>query len=637
MYKFYFSLKSFLTVFITFFLFFGIIFPVIKHFFPHFFEFRQVEIIFFICLFFLVTMLWFFIANRRIKTDQDEVDELKLETTGARVSVLPSLSVAVIFFLIYLLIAFWGTRSNFVVVDIFNNYKEFGYHLSAVFRFIHGSYPWIDFSYSYGFYQIFLTSLIWDLIHSADAIIYVLILMNLSAVLIFVFTLRRDCKKTLFFSGIILLFIYLIPFFPTSFYGGIHANWLRYLSPALLVLVFPCGKYIQSKTLLWGFCAGAIFFIAPELLLFLVVAIPISVAYLIKSNNFKNLKFYLLGLIFSSIPLVILMDFNDFTFERLIAIFNNIYLQAKLIIHYDLFTLEIPNLLFSFKDFLFSPSFGQVKNLYFDALYFMPLFIVVWLSGLLFITKRRKDAWYKIFILLIAIFVIFIKSLGYTSLGYAFLSIPLIILAVSITFSNLKADGPKTSNIFSNNLFAPLFLFFLIFPVSLYSLQQQYLPCLFNQGWSCGEFKIKSLERKMIVPLESAGSIQRYYESDTFNFLEVVNFLRAFRNDRILVLNDLSILYYYIDYVPDYKFLSYSLYNIEEDMESIDSTENVDVIVLSHEQDWNWINKDIQSHLPNIFLDLKKRYIFIDSCGPFDFYLNRDVYNEDVGDEYLNC
>lgn len=583
---------------------------------------KKYEFYIFLVIFAVFQLLWLFITNRRslLWTENNE-------NADANINGILFYSSLLFFLASYFLIAYFGAVSSFITVELFGVYKEFGLHIDALNRIINGNYPWLDFTYPYGFLPVYLSYLLWGIgIHNTNSILYIYLFLNIIAVLLFLFLLKKYSNKRIFLFSSASFLIYLLPSFLQSFNeGGFHNNWLRYLSSLILILLFPEGKFIKVKAFLSGMSLVGIFLIAPEMLIFVAFSLLLFLLFYLYNNaEIKSLLFIFCGIITALIVFLLILPHDNFVmiFKN---IYQNVFYQAKIILNNGILSNKIPNLLTDIGLFLKSPSVGVLKDIYSDLIFYFPPVVLAWMSGIIY--KNRREALYaiKLSLFWIAIFSAYLKAMGASSLGYALLCTPLIILALAFIYKNHKVANWK--------IFVLIFLF--VFMPSLLQIQQRYLPCLISRGYACEYLKAKRNIDKTIIPLSSASNLQYFYKDEVDDFMKIINFLDIYGSGNFLVLSDMTSLYYFSKTINISKIMLPSLYYDKEDIKIFDNLKDENIVLVSP-MDYNYVRFDARHKFPTIFSKLIKDYKMTGSCGPFDFYLKNSLIDGKASD-YLIC
>lgn len=517
----------------------------------------------------------------------------------------------VLLVIIYLVAAFIGVSTNFFTIDLFGTYKEFGHHLDALIRFEHGSYPWLDFAYPYGFYSVLLARVILSIVHSADSILLADIILNIISLSIVVWSLKNNGNKRSIIFGSLLLLIYLSPDFFTSFYNsGLHSTWFRYISPLLFIIFFPEDRCDKFRIFLWGFSSVLISFFAPELAPLTLFALIFASCYLFRKFNRQSLSYYWLGSALAFLPF---MYFWASSPVSVATIFGNIYYQVQFIVNYNQLTAPLLNPLVCLKNLILSQSLQNVKTTFFSVLYYLPVSIIIWQVGYLYINRINKNVyWFKVLFISVAIFVINLKFLGLSSIGYALLSIPISIVGITIIYRDRRPSG--------------VLLIILVFVglASLYSMQQRYFPCLSSpNGDACIFQSEHKNDPKKAISLNGASIVQKYHHSQVADFEELVNYLNRYDSDRVLILADLTSLYFFLDANPTYRIMLPSLYFSKDDFEEIRSKlHEADAVVLP-EPGYNFVDADYLNKIIDIYPGFETEFSLQVQFGPLLVYGRR--------------
>lgn len=508
----------------------------------------------------------------------------------------------------------WGAESSWVPADIFNEHKEFGLHLDALARMNHGAYPWLDFAYPYGLYPITAAWLLWQLTRDSGALLYVGAFMNICAIALFWAAMRRVASTKYARLGYIWLLAYLSSSMIFSVYQGLQANWLRYLSPLLIIATWPAtGKIKPLRVVLFGLATGLIFFIAPELSPFVAASMLLALLYLNEQNLRREWIWYALGLLISCIPALALWE--NAGFPRIDSVLGNIFYQSTFILKHNQLTQEMPDLISRIYALLRSDSSAMhaLMAIWTGLLFYLPMTVVVWSIGWIWSHRPMKTRrWYIACILTVAIFIIFLKSLGASSLGYALLTTPIIIVLVGL-FLDTKPTPRSLIGLFS----------VLVFSSAVYGAQQQLLPCLSSEnGHACRYIQRKKGISKKEITAPGANAIQKFYEDDVEDFEKLVAFLRSVPG-KIMIMSDLTSLYYYAGQKPPGKIMLPSLYLPGADQSEIEALAKEATVIILPKKGYNFIDR-VEIIFPKILTEVKRYFTYAGSCGEQDIYVRND-------------
>lgn len=611
----YFSYKNISYLLALGFIFFGLIFGLLtKN-----LSVKRHEFFIFLAVFVVFQCLWIFIAHRKTLMGIEK-------KSSPSVNNILFFSSAALFLSVYFASAYLGSISSFFVVDLFGVYKEFGLHVDALNRMVNGSCPWLDFAYPYGFFPIYLSYLLWNVgVNNANSVLYVYLLFNVMAVLLFLFVLKKNSSKKIYLLSSASYLIYLLPNFFQSFNeGGLHSNWFRYLSPMLLIILFPEGRLVKLKAFLSGLCLVGIFLISPELLVFIILSSFLYLLFYLYYNRgeIKNLFFIFCGIIAALFIFFIILPSGD-----LIVVLNNIYqnvfYQAKMIINNSVLSIRMPNLFTAVYLFFQSPSIDALKNIYISFIFYLPPIVLAWILGVIYKNKNNSPYVIKLGLFWVAIFSTYLKALGASSLSYALLSTPLLILAISFIHKEAKKVSWK----------ALIFVLFFILISSLWQIQQRYFPCLISDGYACGYSRDKRNIDKVVIPLSLASGWQYFYKDDVDDFVKIVDFLNTYGQGNVLILSDMTSLYYFSKDVDVSRIMLPSLYYDKSDLMAFDKPVNANIVVVPF-RGYNYVDFNIDYRFPVISSNLRQNYKNIGSCGPFEFYLKNNL---DISSDYLKC
>lgn len=529
---------------------------------------------------------------------------------------------------LYVAIALFGVFHSALPIDLFTSYKEFGYHLDAIFRAGFGLYPWVDFPYPYGLYPFLLSRSLFFLVPTGDALVYALFILQVIAIGAFsaiLFLLSQS--KRVYTAGMVALGVYLLPTFPFSLYTGLQANWLRYICPLLLFLVWPKYTTDRLRFFLFGLLAGCIFFITPEFLPLSICAIVGVPILLFKKKSGPVVAWTVFGSLVSALPFFSLVLKDSFHWTRFFTIFDNIYFQVKFIVFYEQLSVALPNIIDSIKNIIADVSLHSLLQGYWVLIFYLPVFLLLWTIGYMIrVKKNTGETDYRLLWLVAVIFFTYSKGFGAGGVTYALLCTPAIILLLVLLY-----QGEKRYN---SLVVATVSL--LLFSSVLYNVQQQYFPCAIQKdNHACRLFGEKKDTPKVPVSLPQAGIIQRYYVDDVHDFKEITSLLQiATKDGRLVSLADMSVLYYFVAQEPHGRLLIPSLYIIPKDIKAFDTIPENTHSIITVKKGYNYIDKEVSEIFPHIHERLKEDFVYKGSCRGFNVYIVKTREN-DV--PVLNC
>lgn len=527
---------------------------------------------------------------------------------------------------LFFLIAFAGTRLEIFRVGLFGGYKEFGHHVEVLFRMTLGSMPWVDFTYSYGIYPMYLAYVIWKLVPSIDALVIAKLILDLFSIFLFLYALKKNVEKKYFFIGAGFIFLLFLPQIPSTLYSGIHSNLLRYLSPLLLILLMPDKQriYASWKAVLLGFCTGFIFLSAQELLPISAFMIVFTVLYLF-FRDFKKIGYFFSGLFFALAPVLIQLLTRRISMSSLIS---NIFYHAKFIILFEKLTIPLPDVIKIGQNLLNNPSALQYKDAYFDVMFYLPVFLSVLVMGALVKYGKKLPSFDKLIVLSISVISIFAKSLGFATLSYAMLALPIAVFSVLLLLSDLRNLNMEHKAPSGERVVLGLIIFFTISYFS-YTIQQVYFPCLISDNEVCRDSK-NTLTKGVKIEIDNpkAGQLQRYDESEVRDFERVISFLAQFDPTKVLNFSDFVALDYYLNIKTNNKIVLPSMYYYDSKINGdlIDIDNNIEAIIFP-QKGYNYLDFNLEQDFKTLNKRIIDNYYEIGRCRGLIFYVRKDINN----------